>query len=84
MGLALILICPYTLLKNKLKNNFVARFIIYLIVLAGATYLYSKVLTVYVNLVAGGNILTLFTKDMINTFTKMMVLNYLLVHLFMQ
>lgn len=73
IGLALILICPYTLLKNKLKNNFVARFIIYLIVLAGATYLYSKVLTVYVNLVAGGNILTLFTKDMINTFTKMMV-----------
>ncbi|MCR5461825.1 MAG: hypothetical protein K6E87_02030 [bacterium] len=72
MGLALILLCPYTLLKNKLKNNFIARFIIYLSVLAIATYLYSKILTIFVNLVAGGNILTLFTQDVINTFTKMM------------
>ena len=72
MGLALMLLCPYTLLKNKLKNNFLARFIIYLLVLAGATYLYSKILTVFVNLVAGGNILTLFTQDVINIFTKMM------------
>ena len=72
MGLALVLLCPYTLLKKKLKNNFITRFIIYLLILAGATYLYSKVLTVFVNLVAGGNILTLFTQDVINTFTKMM------------
>ena len=73
MGIALILLCPYTLIKNKLKNHFVMRFIVYLAVLGIATYLYSKVLTVYVNLVAGGNVLTLFTQDRINTFKSMMV-----------
>ena len=72
MGIALILLCPYTLIKNKLKNHFVMRFIVYLAVLGIATYLYSKVLTVYVNLVAGGNVLTLFTQDRINTFKSMM------------
>lgn len=72
MGISLILLCPYTLVKNKLKNHFVIRFICYLAILAIATFLYSKVLTVYVNLVAGGNVLTLFTQDMIDTFTKMM------------
>ena len=73
MGIALILLCPYTLVKNKLKNHFVIRFICYLAILGIATYLYSKVLKVYVNLVAGGDILTLFTQDRINTFKKFMV-----------
>lgn len=72
MGVALILLCPYTIIKNKLKNHFVMRFIVYLVVLGVATFLYSKVLTVYVNLVAGGNVLTLFTQDRINTFKLMM------------
>ncbi len=72
MGIALLLLCPYTLVKNKLKNRFALRFIVYLTILGVATYLYSKVLTVYVNLVAGGNVLTLFTQDRINTFKSMM------------
>jgi len=72
MGIALLLLCPYTLVKNKLKNRFALRFIVYLVILGIATYLYSKVLTVYVNLVAGGNILTLFTQEKINTFKSMM------------
>ena len=72
MGISLILLCPYTLIKNKLKNHFVIRFIVYFVVLAIATFLYSKVLTIYVNLVAGGNVLTLFTQDRINTFKQMM------------
>ena len=72
MGVSLILLCPYTLIKNKLKNNFVMRFICYLAILSLATYLYSKVLNVYVELVAGGDILTLFTQDTIDVFTKMM------------
>ena len=72
MGIALILLCPYTVVKNKLKNHFVMRFIVYLAILGIATYLYSKVLTVYVNLVAGGNVLTLFTQDRINMFKSMM------------
>lgn len=73
MGVALILLCPYTLVKNKLKNHFVMRFICYLAILGVATYLYSKVLNVYVNLVAGGDILTLFTQDTINKFKSFMV-----------
>ena len=72
MGVSLILLCPYTVIKNKLKNHFVIRFICYLAILALATYLYSKVLTVYVNLVAGGNVLTLFTQDRINILKNMM------------
>ena len=72
IGIALILLCPYTFIKNKLKNRFVVRFIVYLVFLAIATYLYSKVLNVYINLVAGGNILTLFTQKMINRFTILM------------
>ena len=72
MGISLILFCPYSFIKMKLKNRFVLRFIVYLIILSLAIYLYSKILSVYVNLVAGGNILTLFTQDTINTFTKMM------------
>ena len=73
MGIALILLCPYTLIKNKLKNHFVMRFICYLVILSLATYLYSKVLTVYVNLVAGGDVLTLFTQATINRFKSFMV-----------
>ena len=72
MGISLMLLCPYTFIKNKLKNRFIIRFILYLAILSVAIYLYSKVLSVYVNLVAGGNILTLFTQDMINTFKTMM------------
>lgn len=73
MGIALILLCPYTLVKNKLKNHFVMRFICYFVILSIATYLYSKVLTVYVNLVAGGDVLTLFTQATINRFKSFMV-----------
>ncbi|MBP5444976.1 MAG: hypothetical protein J6Y28_02275 [Acholeplasmatales bacterium] len=72
MGISLILLCPYTVVKNKLKNHFVMRFICYLVILGIATYLYSRVLNVYVNLVAGGDILTLFTQDTINTFKDFM------------
>ena len=73
MGISLILLCPYTIIKNQLKNRFVIKFICYLVILAIATYLYSKVLTVYVNLVVGGDVLTLFTQDMINKFKAAMV-----------
>ena len=73
MGISLILLCPYTVIKNKLKNHFAMRFICYLIILSIATYLYSKVLTVYVNLVAGGDVLTLFTQATINKFKSFMI-----------
>lgn len=72
MGISLILLCPYTFIKNKLKTHFVMRFICYLVILSLATYLYSKVLTVYVNLVAGGNVLNIFTQEVINSFYKFM------------
>jgi len=72
MGISLILLCPYTLIKNRLKNRFVIRFICYLVILAVGVYLYSKILNVYVNLVAGGNVLTIFTQDTINVFYKFM------------
>lgn len=65
-GVALLLVYPFWLLKKYLHKHYVLRFIASTILMLGVTLLYSKVLNLFIKIVAGGNINSLFTTDSIN------------------
>jgi len=66
MGIALLLVYPFHLLQKFMKKHLIIRFISCLVVLFVGTFLYSKVLNLFIQVVASNNINSLFTTDSIN------------------
>ena len=67
MGLALLIVYPYWLIKKWLKKHILIKFLVNTILLFVGCFLYSKVLNVFIEIVAGNNFNSLFTTDNINT-----------------
>lgn len=70
-GVSLLLVYPYWLLKKYLKKHFTVKFIITLVGLFIGCYIYSEVLNLFITLVAGNDINSLFTTDSINGLIEM-------------
>lgn len=71
MGIALLIVYPYYLLKKYLKKHLLVRFGVSLIILFVGCFLYSKVLNLFIELVASNNINKLFTTTSINRFINL-------------
>jgi hypothetical protein len=65
-GCALLLVYPFLLLKKYLDKHYILRFIVSAFLMLIVTFLYSKVLNIFIEIIAGGNINSLFTTDSIN------------------
>ena len=70
MGVSLILVYPYWLLRKFLKKHFKTKFVLVLVILFIGCFLYSQVLNIFIEIVAGNNINSLFTTDSIATLIK--------------
>lgn len=66
IGVALILVYPYWLLKKFLKKRILLKFIITLVILFVGCYLYANILNVFIEIIAGSGINSLFTTKNIN------------------
>lgn len=66
VGVALILVYPFWFIKKYLKKRIIVNFIINLVILIAGCFLYSKVLNLFIEIIAGNNINSLFTKDRID------------------
>ena len=66
MGVALLFIYPFWLLKNYLNKHLLVRFLLIVILLVIGCYLYAKVLNLFIEMIAGGNINHLFTQTMMD------------------
>jgi hypothetical protein len=64
-GIALILVYPFRAFVEFLKKHIVIQFIVALLVMLGACYLYNNVLNVFMELVINNNVASLFTKSSI-------------------
>lgn len=66
IGVSLILVYPYWLIKKFLNKHILIKFIITLIALFVGCYLYASVLNVFIDFISGGSINLLFTTERIN------------------
>ena len=66
MGVALFLIYPFWLLKNYFNNHIILRFLLMILLLGIGCYFYAKVLNLFIEMIAGGNIHNLFTQTMMD------------------
>lgn len=64
-GVALLLVYPFKLATDFLKKHVLVQFIVAITFMFGACYLYSNVLSLFMNLVINNNINLLFTSDTI-------------------
>ena len=71
VGVALILVYPIKLLADWLKKHLVIQFSASMILMLTLTFLYSKVLTVFIQLVASNNLTAIFTPDFIDKLLSM-------------
>ena len=55
LGVSLLFVYPYFLIKKFLKKHLVLKFLTSLVGLFAISFVYSKVLNLFVNLIAGGN-----------------------------
>jgi hypothetical protein len=63
IGLALILVYPYHLLAEYLRKHLLLQLAAALLVIGGIAFLYSKVLSVFIQLVASDSLDSLFTTE---------------------
>lgn len=66
IGVSLILVYPYWLIKKYLNKHLLLKFIIALVFLFIGCYLYASVLNIFIEFIAGGSINLLFTTERIN------------------
>ncbi|MCI5745780.1 MAG: hypothetical protein MR270_05805 [Erysipelotrichaceae bacterium] len=66
MGIALIFVYPLKLLLDFLKKHIIVQFIVAIIVIFACCFLYSKVLTIFIQLVANNQIQSIFSTEFIN------------------
>lgn len=71
MGIALLVVYPYYLLKKYLKKHLLIRFVVSITILFIGCFLYSKVLNLFIELVASNNVNKLFTTSSINKFINL-------------
>ena len=69
-GVALILVYPFKLILDFLKKHIFIQLAVVLVLAFGLTYLYSRVLNIFINLVADNDINSLFTVKAINGIEK--------------
>ena len=68
IGVAMLLVYPVWLFSQYLRKHVLIEFILAIVVLFGGTYLYSQILTVFIDLVANNQISTLFNASSIEKF----------------
>lgn len=68
-GLALLLVYPLWLLGSFLKRHFAVQFSLSLVMIVVLTLLYSYVLDIFIQLVAGGDMLSLFSDQSLAKFS---------------
>lgn len=71
IGVALILVYPFWLLKQFLKKHLIIQYVLNIVLLFVGCFLYAKVLNVFIEIVAGNNLLALFTTTSINKLIEM-------------
>ena len=64
-GVALLFVYPFRAFVEFLKKHIVAQFIIAIVIMATACYLYSEALSIFMNLVVNNDVGSLFTKSSI-------------------
>ncbi|MBQ3572121.1 MAG: hypothetical protein IJA15_04780 [Clostridia bacterium] len=70
MGVALLLVYPVWVASQYLKKHILIKFILSLTLLFVGTYLYSQILTIFIDLVANNQLVTLFSKESMAKFIK--------------
>lgn len=70
-GIALLLAYPYHIFKKFLNRHLIFKFIVILSIIVVGSILYAKILNVFIEIVAGNNINSLFTVDSINKLIKL-------------
>ena len=84
VGLALFFVYPVKLIADWLKKHLILQFIIAVALIFGFTFLYSKVLSVFISLVASNQLTSIFSSGFIETLTsfkKYMIPTHFLVEL---
>ena len=66
MGIALILVYPFKLVLDYLKKHILIQFIVSSIIMITGCILYSKVLSLFMDLVVANNLNSLFTTESLN------------------
>lgn len=67
IGLALLFVYPFHLLSNFLKKHLIVQFVLALVIMIGLSFLYSRVLSLFIGLVTNDSMQSLFTDSSINT-----------------
>lgn len=70
-GVALLLAYPYNIFKKFLNRNLIVKFILIIALIIVGSIFYAKVLNIFIEIVAGNNINSLFTVDSINKLVKL-------------
>ncbi|MBQ9785546.1 MAG: hypothetical protein IJW29_08590 [Clostridia bacterium] len=65
-GVALILVYPFKLLSDFLKKHMIVQFALALVLMVGGCIIYSRVLSLFMEMVVNNNINALFTKSSID------------------
>lgn len=65
-GVALLLVYPFKLLLDFFKKHLIVQFVVVVVIAFALTFAYSRVLNIFINLVASNNIASLFTTEAIN------------------
>ncbi len=71
MGLALLFVYPFKALSDWLKKHLIVQFVFAIVLIFIVTFLYSKVLTVFIQLVASNQLNTIFSDDFIQRLLSM-------------
>ena len=65
MGVALLLVYPFWLLKKYLSKHILLKFILIMILMIVGCLVYAKILNIFINIIAGGSVNSLFTQSAI-------------------
>jgi len=82
VGVALLLVYPVWIALQYLKKHILTEFILATVIIFGMSYLYSVILTAFVEMVANNNLTLMFTEEsmasLIELVRKMKPMNYLI------
>lgn len=65
MGISLLLVYPFWLIKKYLNAHVVLKFVVILIIMIVGALIYAKILNIFINIIAGGSVNSLFTSTAI-------------------
>ena len=70
-GIVLLLVYPFWFIKEWLKKHLTVKFIVNLVTLVIGCFLYSEVLSLFIEIVAGNNVNSLFTTESISVIVNL-------------